>query len=81
MKRDGADDDEDEDEEEDAMAVEGGESAKPNKVKPANTYDKVVSQRYGRDKAESWWLVLGDTNTNALLSIKRLVVTKQSMVR
>jgi hypothetical protein len=69
LKRD-QDDDEDA---EDAMTVEGV------KHHP-KSYEKVVSQRFPKEKAESWWVVVGDTNTNTLLSIKRLVVTNQSTV-
>jgi pre-mRNA-splicing helicase BRR2 len=33
---------------------------------------KVVSSRFPGEKTESWWLVLGDKATNALLCIKRV---------
>jgi pre-mRNA-splicing helicase BRR2 len=63
------------DEDEDDMAVEDGGKKKPQ------SFEKVVSQRFPKEKAESWWLVVGDTNSNTLLSIKRLIVTNQSAVR
>lgn len=42
---------------------------------------KVVSQRFPGEKTESWWLVVGNTNTNSLLSIKRVAVPKLSKVK
>jgi pre-mRNA-splicing helicase BRR2 len=35
---------------------------------------KVVCPRYGSEKTEAWWLVIGDSNSNALLSIKRIAI-------
>lgn len=35
---------------------------------------KVVCPRYPAEKAEAWWLVVGDANSNALLSIKRVSI-------
>lgn len=32
---------------------------------------KVISPRFPEDKTEGWWVVVGDTNSNSLLSIKR----------
>ena len=42
---------------------------------------KVVCPRYGHDKVESWWLVIGDRNSNSILSIKRVTVGKEAKVR
>lgn len=33
---------------------------------------KVVAPRYPGEKSEGWWLVVGDTNSNTLYSIKRV---------
>ena len=41
---------------------------------------KVVCPRYGHDKVESWWLVIGDRNSNSILSIKRVTVGKEAKV-
>lgn len=35
---------------------------------------RVVCPRYGLEKQEAYWLVIGDTNSNALLSIKRISI-------
>ena len=43
---------------------------------------KVVCPRYGLEKREAYWLVIGDVNSNALLSIKRISIgTKPTKVR
>ena len=34
----------------------------------------VVCPRYPAEKAEAWWLVIGDSNANTLLSIKRVSI-------
>lgn len=59
--------------EEDEMVVEGQKKPK--------SFEHVVSAHFPHDKAESWWLVVGNTNTNTLLSIKRLVVTNLSTAK
>ena len=41
---------------------------------------KVVCPRYPTEKVEGWWLVVGDTNSNSLLSIKRLNIGVRSKV-
>ena len=42
--------------------------------------DKVISQRFSKQKATSYWLVVGDLNTNSVLSIKRTTVFKSTQV-
>lgn len=37
---------------------------------------KVVCPRFHHEKMESWWVVIGDSNSNALLSIKRVAFGK-----
>ena len=56
-------DEEDEDEENDE-----------EKEKKDNNIGKVVCPRYGMEKQEAYWLLIGDLNTNALLSIKRISI-------
>ena len=56
-------DEEDEDEDND------DEKEKKNK-----NIGKVVCPRYGMEKQEAYWLLIGDLNTNALLSIKRISI-------
>ena len=41
---------------------------------------KVVSAKYPFEKQEGWWLVVGDSNSNTLLSVKRLTLEKSSKV-
>ena len=38
----------------------------------SSSFGRVVCPRYPGEKAEAWWLVIGDSNSNALLSIKRV---------
>ena len=45
------------------------------------TYGKVVCPRYPASKGEGWWLVIGDTHSNSLLSIKRFTLNKEAKVR
>ena len=45
------------------------------------TYGQVVCPRYPASKGEGWWLVVGDTNTNNLLSIKRFTLNKETKVK
>jgi pre-mRNA-splicing helicase BRR2 len=45
-----------------------------------NSVGKVVCPRFPEDKTEGWWLVVGDTNSNALLSIKRTNVGTKTKV-
>ena len=40
----------------------------------------VISHRFGWPKSESWWLVVGDTTSNTVLSIKRLTIPFQAKV-
>lgn len=35
---------------------------------------RVVCPRYYFEKQEAYWLVIGDSNSNALLSIKRITI-------
>jgi pre-mRNA-splicing helicase BRR2 len=49
-------------------------------VDEAVIYGKVVCPRYPADKSEGWWLVVGDPNTNTLLSIKRFSFNKDTKV-
>jgi pre-mRNA-splicing helicase BRR2 len=42
---------------------------------------RVVCPRYPEEKTEGWWLVIGDTNSNSLLSIKRISLAAKSKVR
>ena len=39
-----------------------------------STVGRVVCPRYGLEKTEAYWLVIGDSNSNALLSIKRITI-------
>jgi pre-mRNA-splicing helicase BRR2 len=39
---------------------------------PGSTLEKVVAPKYPCEKTESWWLLIGDTASNALLSVKRV---------
>jgi len=41
---------------------------------------KVVCPRYPSEKVESWWLVLGDSNRNGLLAIKRITLSQRAKV-
>jgi pre-mRNA-splicing helicase BRR2 len=41
----------------------------------------VVSPTYPKNKEEGWWLVIGDTKTNALLAIKRVALQRKSKVK
>lgn len=45
-----------------------------------STIGKVICPRFPEEKTEGWWLVVGDTNSNALLSIKRTVVGAKNKV-
>jgi len=47
----------------------------------AGSLGKVVCPRYPFDRFEGWWLVLGDANTNSLLSIKRLAFGKSAKAK
>lgn len=42
---------------------------------------KVVCPRYGHEKVESWWVVVGDRHRNSMMSIKRVTVGKQAKVQ
>eukprot|EP01041_Mallomonas_annulata_P002895 gene2895-5684_t len=42
---------------------------------------KVVCPRYPLERTEGWWLVLGDSNRNTLLSIKRVALGKSAKVK
>lgn len=46
----------------------------------SNALGKVISARYPTEKQEGWWLVVGDSNANSLLSVKRLTLEKRSKV-
>jgi len=46
-----------------------------------NLIGKVVSPRFPEEKIEGWWVVIGDTNTNSLLSIKRLNIGVQNKIK
>jgi len=41
----------------------------------------VISPTFPNEKEEGWWLVVGDTETNALLAIKRVALQKKSKVK
>lgn len=41
---------------------------------------KVVSPRFPEEKTEGWWVVVGDTNSNSLLSIKRINIGLKNTV-
>ncbi|CAM9119339.1 unnamed protein product [Ectocarpus fasciculatus] len=45
------------------------------------TYGQVVCPRYPASKGEGWWLVVGDSNTNSLLSIKRFTLNKEAKIK
>lgn len=40
---------------------------------------KVVAPRYPQMKTEGWWLVVGNTKTNELISIKRVAMKRKKM--
>jgi pre-mRNA-splicing helicase BRR2 len=40
---------------------------------------KVVAPRYPQLKTEGWWLVIGNSKTNELISIKRVAMKKKKM--
>eukprot|EP00607_Mallomonas_marina_P009084 CAMPEP_0182419832 /NCGR_PEP_ID=MMETSP1167-20130531/4187_1 /TAXON_ID=2988 /ORGANISM="Mallomonas Sp, Strain CCMP3275" /LENGTH=663 /DNA_ID=CAMNT_0024594943 /DNA_START=1322 /DNA_END=3313 /DNA_ORIENTATION=- len=42
---------------------------------------RVICPRYPFDRTEGWWLILGDSNANTLLSIKRLVLGKNAKAK
>jgi len=42
---------------------------------------RVICPRYPFPKTEGWWLVVGDTSSNTLLSIKRITVARAAKVR
>lgn len=41
---------------------------------------KVVCPRYPFPKVEGWWLVIGDSNSNSLMSIKRVAIARAAKV-
>ena len=44
-----------------------------------STFGSVIAPRYlGPPKTEGWWLVVGDTNSNSLLSIKRVTIGRKT---
>ena len=45
-----------------------------------STVDTVVCPRFPGMKTEGWWLVVGDNNSNSLLSIKRLSIGAKAKV-
>ena len=47
----------------------------------AATLPPVNAPRYPNRKDEGWWLVVGDTKNNRLLSIKRVVIPVQLSVK
>ncbi len=59
---------------------ETGEDDEEEKDDSLLSCDRVVSQRFPEVKGESWWLVVGDANTNAILSIKRTTLRKSAQV-
>ena len=59
---------------------DAGEEDEEEDLDEAATYGKVVCPRYPADKSEGWWLVVGDPNTNTLLSIKRFSFNKETKV-
>ena len=42
--------------------------------KAEGSIGKVICPRYGLEKTEAYWLVIGDSNSNSLLSIKRISI-------
>jgi hypothetical protein len=44
-------------------------------------YGRVVCPRYPAPKGEGWWLIVGDSHGNNLLSIKRFTLNKEAKVR
>lgn len=42
---------------------------------------RVVSHRYPSEKFENWWIVLGESTSNLLLSIKRFTLVDKAKVR
>jgi pre-mRNA-splicing helicase BRR2 len=43
-----------------------------------SAFGKVVCPRYPSDKLEGWWLVVGNSSSNELLSIKRISIGRKS---
>jgi pre-mRNA-splicing helicase BRR2 len=47
-----------------------------------STLGTVIAPRFlGPPKTEGWWLVVGDTNSNSLLSIKRVTIGRKSKAK
>mmetsp|Transcript_31856 Transcript_31856/g.77625 ORF Transcript_31856/g.77625 Transcript_31856/m.77625 type:complete len:2179 (-) Transcript_31856:255-6791(-) len=46
-------------------------------MKDANVVEAVYSKFYPKAKNEAWWIVIGDTKKNKLLSIKRVTMRKK----
>merc|ERR1711871_219519 len=42
---------------------------------------RVVSSRYAESKMEGWWLVIGDSNSNSLLAVKRMTLERKAGVK
>lgn len=42
---------------------------------------RVVSSRYSESKLEGWWLVIGDSNSNSLMAVKRLTLERKAGVK
>lgn len=45
-----------------------------------STLDAVVCPRFPTARTEGWWLIVGDNNSNSLLSIKRLNIGAKAKV-
>ncbi|KAL9184266.1 hypothetical protein ACHAXT_002352 [Thalassiosira profunda] len=43
-------------------------------------YGKVAAPLFPKEKREGWWIVVGDTKTNSLLSLKRVTLQKTQKV-
>jgi pre-mRNA-splicing helicase BRR2 len=41
----------------------------------------VIAPLYPQKRDENWWIIIGDTKTNTLLSIKRLTLNKKAKIK
>ena len=41
----------------------------------------VIAPLFPQKREENWWVVIGDTKTNTLLSIKRLTLNQKAKIK